>query len=270
MNCKEIRTELHQLADGSLENERANAISEHLVTCPLCRDEVAMLRSLRSDLGSLPRPELGLRTLSRLKKMVAAEFLPAYGYPSFQLIEGTTSWRQKWMMPTAVGTVATAILSVSLLSVILLPSNVPEPIVAEDENSLSGDPLYLANMNPILGDQFITPKQFALSRSDVSPESPSVNPDGNLVSMVDPHGSNNDDEVVVVAEVFRNGVARITNVVESSPDKKKMERLQAAFKQDRIAPPFVPANLDNRNDVVRVIMKFQNVNVNIDGDNTFR
>jgi hypothetical protein len=79
-----------------------------------------------------------------------------------------------------------------------------------------------------------------------------------------------DEEVVVVADVYSDGEARIADVVESSGDKRKMERLQAAFRADRMAPPFVPATLDNRSNVVRVILKFQNVDVNIDGDTAFR
>jgi hypothetical protein len=272
MKCREIRPELNQLADGSLSDERATVLSEHLVTCPLCRDELACLRNIRSDLRSMFRADLRASELSRLKSIVAAELDPGYGYPSFQLIGGRTNWWQRWLMPTSVGAFASAILGMSLLAVIMLPSNVQQVVVESKEKIQTTDPLFLAGIDPGLGDQFITPQQFARSRADVSPESPSINPVGTLASMTssDTRALNRDEEVVVVAEVFGDGDARITNVVESSRDKRKMERLQAAFKQDKVAPPFVPANLDNRGDVVRVIMKFQNVNVNIDADNSLR
>src|SRR5687768_12823849 len=102
MNCRNIRPELHQLADGSLSDDRAAAIYEHLAACPLCRVEMVALRTLRSDLSSLPRPEIGIRALTRLRSLIANEITPGYGYPTFQLIEGDANWWRKWFMPTAV------------------------------------------------------------------------------------------------------------------------------------------------------------------------
>lgn len=270
MKCRDIRSELHELADGSLPDERTAAISGHLSTCPLCRDELDFLRKVRNGLGGLPRPEIGNRAIARLKSMVVTELSPNYGYPSFRLIEGPMNWWRKWFMPTAIGTFASVVFGIMLLGVIFMPSNVPTVAEAPDENVNNGDPLFLANVG--LGDQFITPQDFARSRGDVSPESPSINPAGTLVEManINTGNSHREEEVVVIADVYRDGEARIADVVESSRDKTRMERLQAAFRADRIAPPFVPATLDNRSDVVRVILKFQQVNVNIDADNSFR
>ena len=267
-----MKFELQELSDGSLSDERTAAISEHLAICPLCRNELAVLRSLRNELRTLPRPEIGTRTFARLKAMVTAELSPGYGYPTFRLIEPQTNWWQRWLLPSAAGTFASLALGISLLGVILLPSNVPDVAEVRSDELLNKDPLYLANVDPYFGDQFITPREFALSRNDVSTESPSLNPSGTLVEMANYHNRNphRDEEVVVVADVYSDGEARIADVVESGRDKSKMERLQAAFRADRFAPPFVPATLDNRNDVVRVILKFQNVDVNIDADSSFR
>jgi hypothetical protein len=77
-----------------------------------------------------------------------------------------------------------------------------------------------------------------------------------------------DEEVVVVADVFQNGAARVTNVVESSKSRSTMARLmRALMRQDA---PVLPASLDNRSDLVRVVLKFQNVNVNISDNDSFR
>ncbi len=267
MKCRDLRSELQELADGSLSDERTAVISGHLPACPLCRDELAFLRSLRNDLRALPRPEIGKRSFTRLKALIAAELSPVYGYPSFRLLEEPKNWWQKWFMPTAAGTLASVVLGISLLGLILIPANVPNLAEVRSEEMKNKDALY-----PLFGDHFITPREFALSRGDVSPESPSINPAGTLVEMANfnTRSSHRDEEVVVVADVYSDGEARIADVVESSTDKRRMERLQAAFRADRIAPPFVPATLDNRNEVVRVILKFQNVNVNIDADNSFR
>jgi hypothetical protein len=273
MKCRDIRSDLQELADGSLSDERAAAVSGHLITCPLCREELSLIKELRNDLRSMPRPEFNPNVLSRLRSAVASELSPAYGYPTFRLIEGKTDWWQKWFMPTAVGTFASLVFGIMLLGVILIPADVPTDLAFDTaERIRTSDPLFLANLDTSLGDQFITPQQFAHSRGDVAPESPSINPAGTLAQITNAGSrqTNRDEEFVVVADIYKDGDARIAKVVEYSRDKKMMERLQAAFRPDRFAPPFVPASLDNRGDVVRVILKFQNVNVNIDADESTR
>jgi hypothetical protein len=70
-----------------------------------------------------------------------------------------------------------------------------------------------------------------------------------------------DDEVVVVADVFGNGLAQIAEVVEPSHDQRAVEQLQQALQSDPAFAPFVPATLDQRSNSIRVILKIQNVNV---------
>lgn len=261
------------MVDERLDEGLGVAISDHLAVCPLCRDELASINSVRQSLRSIRRPEIGDKVLSRIRKSLESQLQPAYGYPSFQLVgAGDANWMKRWLVPTSVGTFATVILSVVLLGMILIPADVPQLAINTDSNSQNGDPLFLASLDPDLGDQFITPQQFARSRADVGTESPSINPSGTLVALTNTQTRVpvRDEEVVVVAEVFENGLARITNVVESSRDRGVMNRLQAAFRSSRVAPPFVPASLDNRSDSVRVILKFQSVNVNIDEGESFR
>jgi hypothetical protein len=99
-----------------------------------------------------------------------------------------------------------------------------------------------------------------------------VNPTGTLVSLASSleRSQLDDEEVVVVADVFQNGAARVTNVVESPRSRSTMARLMKALDGERTSPPFVPASMDNRGDLVRVVLKFQNVNVNIGEDDSFR
>jgi hypothetical protein len=74
-------------------------------------------------------------------------------------------------------------------------------------------------------------------------------------------GGMKDDEVVVVADVFGNGLAQIAEVVEPSRDRRAVGELEKALDSDPAFAPFVPANMENRPDSVRVILKFQSVNV---------
>jgi hypothetical protein len=70
-----------------------------------------------------------------------------------------------------------------------------------------------------------------------------------------------DDEVVVVADVFENGSARIAEVVEPSRDKKAVKQLETAFESELAYAPFVPADVDARPETMRVIFKIRSINV---------
>ena len=273
MKCREVKLELHEMVNEKLDESLNASVADHLHSCPVCRYELASINAVRQSLRSMRRPEIGENVLRRVRRSVETQLRPSYGFPSFRLVGGDDQhWLKRWLMPTTVGSLAAVIFSIAVLGLILIPSNVPDITINTDPNSQNGDPLFLASIDPNMGDQFITPQQFARSRADVSPESPSINPAGTLVAMTNLQKSipSKDEEVVVVAEVFGDGLARITNVVESSKDRSTMDRLQAAFRSTRVAPPFVPATLDNRGDSVRVIMKFQSVNVNIEEGGSYR
>jgi Putative zinc-finger len=267
MKCREVKFDLHLYADGELSDEAAAALSAHLDSCPLCRAELSAIGSLRSEMRMMQRPEISASVYRRLRETISAEFAPAYGSPTFRLIEGSSNWVKTWMMPTMVGTTASVILGLALLAVILIPSNIPIVTIDTYPDLVNDEPLLLASVPEL------TPFQYARSRSNISDESPSVNPSGTLVTLTNSLETNqmdNDEEVVVVADVFENGAARVTNVVESPKSRSTMARLMRALDGERTSPPFVPASLDNRGDLVRVVLKFQSVNVNINESNSFR
>lgn len=264
MKCRELKFEIQQYSDGELAPGRSGAVELHLDSCPLCRTELDSIRSLRSELGSLRRQEIPGRVLKIIRATVSSEFTSSIGFPVFRLIEGNEKWSQKWMWPTAIGTVTSLVFGVFLMAVILIPADVPQLSISTEAPNIAEESIFLARS----GDQFITPQQFAHSRADISQESPSLNPAGTLVDMT--RADSRDDEVVVVADVYGNGSAEITDIVESPRDRKVMDRLIAAFRSDRAAQPFLPASMDNRENFVRVVLKFQNVNVNIDESSTLR
>jgi len=74
-------------------------------------------------------------------------------------------------------------------------------------------------------------------------------------------GDMRDDEVVVVADVFGDGLARIAEVIEPSRDSKAIMELRKALESDPAYSPFVAANLDKRSNSVRVVLRFQSVDV---------
>ena len=97
----------------------------------------------------------------------------------------------------------------------------------------------------------------------ISNATPSVNPSGALIALTKSfvRGDMKDDEVVVVADVFGNGLARIAEVVEPTNDWKTVNELEDALKNDPDYAPFVPAKVDHRSETVRVIFKIQHVEV---------
>ena len=155
--------------------------------------------------------------------------------------------------------VATVVIGLTLLSLMLTSSPVP---LSARETALDA-PVFLAS-NPD-----ISPDEYASSRLAISGESPSINPRGALVALTRSlvRGEMRDDEVVVVADVFSNGLAQISEVVEPSHDRKAVEELQKALGSDPSFAPFVSSNLDQRSsDTIRVVLKIQNVNVDTSSD----
>jgi hypothetical protein len=130
------------------------------------------------------------------------------------------------------------------------------------ENAFGGQNGFLLANNASRNGE-ISPADYARARLDFASESPSINPKGALVAMTRSlmRGDMKDDEVVVVAEVFSTGLAQITEVVEPSRDRRAVGELEKALESDPAYAPFVPTTLEKRPESVRVVLKFQNVNV---------
>jgi len=108
--------------------------------------------------------------------------------------------------------------------------------------------------------------KYAAERSDVAQESPSLNPNGALVAMTSAmaRSGGKNREIVLVADVFSDGIARINEVVQPSPDEKTMRALEKAMEQvPDTSPAFVPATLDNRSNVVQIVLKIHEVDVSM-------
>jgi len=263
MKCQDIQPELPLYFDDILPSETIAAIDAHLPRCPLCRQKIADMQELRSGLRSLARPAVpGLR-LESLKKAVAALAAPERTSPAFRLIENPGPWYRVWLLPATGGALASIIFGIGLLWVIMLPGD--RGHTAAITGNTGSAPVRSIFVNETGGPDDITPFQYASTRLAISDESPSINPHGALVALTRSlvRGEMRDDEVVVVADVFGNGLARIAEVVEPSHDENKVRELREALQSDPSFAPFVPASMDKRSESVRVVLKFQSVNVDI-------
>ncbi len=170
-------------------------------------------------------------------------------------------------MPYAVGAVTTLILGFTMLWVIVTGEVRPQLSLASGHSGSSSNTTVLV---PYVAPDFsrieteLSPMEYASSRSAYSSESPSINPRGSLVELTKTLVRNEveDDEVTVVADVYGNGVAEITEVVEPSSDSRAVGELQKALESGPSSAAFVPASFDNRSDTIRVVLKIQSVIVN--------
>ncbi|MBK8302631.1 MAG: zf-HC2 domain-containing protein [Chloracidobacterium sp.] len=263
MKCSEIKTELALYSDGILTGCEQTDVKTHLDTCPVCRQEFADMNTIKATLRQMARPTLPISLQGHLKRSVRNEirrdkrsWLPVSGE-----VRAMINMR---IMPYAVGVMATLVMAFTLLTAMF--SGIRDRGVTTASNPSGSDTIMLATNRGPLQKQYpdsLSASEYAKTRLDISSESPSVTPQGALIALTKSlvRGGMKDDEVVVVADVFGNGLARISEVIEPSRDSRAIAELQKALESDPAYSPFVTANLDKRSDSVRVVLRFQSVDV---------
>ena len=255
--CEELQFDLPLYFDGSLNAEERSAVDSHLPHCPLCRQKLSEFEELSFGLKAIPAFPAPSDLIDGIRAAVAArQIRTVTNSPAFQLLERRRSWTDIWLVPSSIGSMATLVFGFTLLLLVLGPGSAQLP----DYSASASEPL---DTRYLLPDNDLSPGEYAHARLAIAGESPSVNPQGALVALTKSlvRGEMHDDEVVVVADVFGNGLAQIAEVVEPSHNARAVGELQKALESDPAYAPFVPANLDQRGKTVRVILKIQNVNV---------
>ncbi len=264
MTCENLQFSLSIYLDDILTEEERDVVDGHLVTCPLCRQKLSGFHGLRQDLRMIPRKDLSKESLSALRNRVAQQLSAR---PSVQTYSDRfQAWARLFLMPYAVGTAASLLFGFIILWG-LITANPGNRNLADspDYDAPTTTSILLAQTTPPFEGEFdLNALDFAHERVSISSESPSINPQGALVALTKSfiRGEMKDDEVVVVADVFGDGLAQIAEVVEPSKNRDAVRELEKALKTNPdFAPPFVPANMDNRSETVRVVLKFQTVKV---------
>lgn len=266
MRCSEVKSNLPVYSDDILTEAERMELDDHLDTCPLCRQALSEYQEIRNDLRSLWRPMLSEQRLDLIRSTVSLQLAPAGPSPVFYVIEDRRSWYKAWLMPSAVGAFASVIFGILLIWSILLTARDPNEFITQVAASPArSSSIMLTSDNAVIGPEILelSPSEYASTRLSIADESPSVNPRGALIALTKSlvRGEMRDDEVVVVAEVFGNGLAKIAEVVEPSNNDRAVRQLQQALESDPAYAPFVPASYDRRSETMRVVLKFQNVNV---------
>jgi hypothetical protein len=261
MKCSDIQFELAFYADGNLPDATASSVRDHLQVCPICRQTYAETVEMRNALRRMRRVEMPAALRNSIKDAAIGE-RRKIEQSWFTFPADLREWLQMRFLPYGVGVLATLVVSFTFLA--MLFSN----LIDYGQRSPTDSSILLAsNRNPFDNSKTgpISPEEYAQTRLAVSGESPSVNPNGALIALTKTliRGDMKDDEVVVVADVFGNGLATIAEVVEPSRDMRAVEQLAKALATDPAYAPFVPTTLENRPESIRVVLRFQRVNVSM-------
>jgi putative zinc finger protein len=263
MSCEETRQTLSLYLDDSVSLPARVAIDEHLDRCPVCRAEVAGLRSLARSLSLMARPKPPADLADTISDLLTIEAAARRQAPNPSISHRIARFLQPRLMPYTVGSFASVILF-TLMFAALRPHFVA---LREAAQQNSGGVIVLRAYEPGY-DLYepVTPESFAASRAPYAEQSPSLDPDGALAALTrayshpHPHyyGDADADEMIVVTDVFSNGSASLADVVQPPKDKRMLDEFESALRQNAA---FVKASLDRRPDTMRVVFAVQKVDV---------
>jgi hypothetical protein len=259
MGCEETTQQLSQFIDDVLSPSVRVTVDEHLDRCPVCRAQLAELRSLSRDLRQLTRPVVPAELASSINDALMIEAAARRQSPERSFIERLAAWLEPRLMPYSVGSLASVVLFFAMF-VGLSPHFMA---LQQAARQMETGMLFRASLGYDLNKP-VSSEDFSAKRAPFAEQSPSLNPGGALAvltsSYAHPHPNVNQDsdDMIVVADVFSNGAASLADVVQAPRDRQMLEDFALALRQ---SAAFVPASLDRRPDTMRVVFTVQKVDV---------
>ena len=226
------------------------AIDEHLDRCPVCRAEVAELRSLTRSLKSMTRPTPPPYLAETITDLLTIEAAARRRAPRPSLGIRIARFLEPRLMPYTVGSFA------SVIMFFLMFTALRPHFVALREAALRSNGVTIVNTP---GYDLYEAEDLARKRADVSELSPTINPTSRLAALTRAYAhthasyySDNDaDDMTVITDVFIDGRGSLVNVVRPPRDKRMLEEFESALREDRA---FVKAAYDRRPDTMRVVI----------------
>jgi Putative zinc-finger len=263
MKCENLQFNLSLYIDKILSGEEREIVNEHLAECPLCRQKLDDFGTLRQSLRQISQPVMPKDLLASVKTAMRTELAPSVPVTKSYFSHSFREFLQMRVMPLTVGTAASLVFGFSFLWILLSGANVKQTTDFTTLDAADQSPILVAKKSKP-DDIDINQADFVAGRGLVSSESPSINPQGALAAMTKAfvNGKSKGNEVVVVADVFSNGLANIEEVVEPLDNEQAVFELEQALNKDSGDAPFVPALLDRRADSMRVVLKIQRVDIN--------
>jgi len=268
MTCEETRQTLSLYVDDCVSLPARVAIDDHMDRCPVCRAEVAELRSLTRSLKMMTRPipPAGLaETITDLLTIEAA----ARRAPKLSLSRRVTRFLEPRLMPYSVGSFASVILFF-LMFTALRPHFIALREAALNNGGLYNDDSYVVRtVRPIPGYDLYQPVG---SESSPAVDLPSFDPKGALADFTrtySPQHTSYDhnadaDDMLVKVTVFSNGAASLSAVEKLPRDLRKLDDLEYALRRNT---PFRRAIYDHRPDTMSVLFAFGGPRVEVYGQN---
>ena len=268
MTCLESQKAFSPYLDGALTREASAALAEHVGACPVCRHQLEETRAIVRGLSLMARPAPPPGLSAAIRDALVIERAATERTPRLSVPERVARWLGARLMPYSVGAVYSAVLFVAVFGGLRQQVEVLRNI-AEAQALESGRPYSVTWVDGRGGYDVtrpLSPDLAAASRAAFGPESPTLNPRGALaaLTLTPPRdGSPDDDDMIVVADVYSNGSASLAEIVEPPRNRRMVEDLQDALRK---SPAFVPASLDRRPQTMRVVFVLQKMNV---ADNSY-
>ena len=261
MLCEETRQSLSQYVDDCVSLPARVAIDEHLDRCPVCRDEAIELRALRRRLSLLTPPTPPADLAATISNALAIEAAARRQQPNPSLGHRILRFVEPWVMPYSAGSFASVIMFFLMFTALR-----PHFVALREAAAQQRDSVYVIQMVDGNYDLYkpVTGAGLAAERAPFAVESPTLDPDGALAALTISHArrqanlEGETDDMIVGINVFRNGVASLSDVVQPPRDKRLLDEFESALRQNAA---FVKASLDGRPDTMRVVFAVQKVDV---------
>lgn len=263
MTCEESQKVFSPYLDGVLARAASAALGEHLDVCPVCRQQLEETRSIVRGLSLLERPAPPRQLAASIRDALIIERAARVASPPLTLTERATRWLSVRLMPYSVGALYSMILFVAVFGALRQQLRALSNLAAAQELE-NGQPYTVTWVNaPGQYDvtRSLSPDLAVAARAPFTNESPTLNPRGALAALTlspPSDGRSDDDDMIVVADVYGNGSASLAEVVEPPRNRRMIDELQDALRK---SPAFVPASLDRRPQTMRVVFVLQKMNI---------
>src|SRR5919107_1954163 len=264
MSCQESQRSFSPYLDGVLPRGAVDMLDEHLSVCPVCRHQLEATRSLVRGLSLVTRPAPPANLAGDIRASLVIERAARAASQPAPLHERAVALVKLYLMPYAVGAVYSMILFVAVFGALrqqlIVLRNLAEARYLEEGRPAFADGRGYDVTRPL------SPDLAVAARAQFTSESPTLNPRGALAKLTlapASDGRPEDDDMIVVADVYGNGSASLAEVVEPPRNRRMVEELQDALRKN---PAFVPASFDGRPQTMRVVFVLQKMNV---ADNSY-
>ena len=266
MNCDAIQYSLSLYVDDGLTSTERDACYQHLEVCPVCRDRVDQLRSVRNALAMLSKAAPPAELVPAINAALATKAAELRARRNDTTVDRVNDWALRWLQPRPMRYAFSSLASIIVFTAVFAAMR--PHMIALHEATIAFDRMQMTTVPDdlmITGYDITKPissESYAAQRTPFNSESPSLNPGGALAMLsweLHPsRESGSQDDMIIVADVFTNGSASLANVVQAPRDRRVLQEFENALRQDAA---FVPASLDRRPESMRVVFSVQRVEV---------